>query len=103
MWDFSYHPERDTRPGEAAKQQAIAINAAVGDTDTAERPAQTLYDYPSAHRPPPGLPVHFRAASGCGHLRWRVGPADDSTARLKRCGDYGRYIARMDIVGRTHG
>ena len=95
VWDFSYHPERDTRPGEAAKEQAIAdFNAAVGDTDAAgEALAQTLYELSERSPDPSWAPVHFarRAVAGIfdgvwGLLTMTYGVADEALW------DYGRYM-----------
>lgn len=95
VWDFSYHPERDTRPGEAAKEQAIAdFNVAVGDTDAAgEALAQTLYELSERSPDPSWAPVHFarRTVAGIfdgvwGLLTMTYGVADEALW------DYGRYM-----------
>nr|WP_204370448.1 TNT domain-containing protein [Cellulomonas flavigena] len=95
MWDFSYHPERDTRPGEAAKEQAIAdFNAAVGDTDAAgEALAQTLYELSERSPDPSWAPVHFakRAVAGVFDGVWGLLSLQYGMA-LEGMWDYGRYM-----------
>lgn len=95
VWDFSYHPERDTRPGEAAKEQAIAdFNAAVGDTDAAgEALAQTLYELSERSPDPSWAPVHFakRAVAGVFDGVWGLLSLQYGMA-LEGMWDYGRYM-----------
>ena len=95
VWDFSYHPERDTRPGEAAKQQAIAdFNAAVGDTDAAgEALAQTLYELSERSPDPSWAPVHFarRAVAGIFDGVWGLLTMTYGVA-AEALWDYGRYM-----------
>lgn len=93
--DFSYHPERDTRPGEAAKEQAIAdFNAAVGDTDAAgEALAQTLYELSERSPDPSWAPVHFarRAVAGIFDGVWGLLTMSYGVA-AEALWDYGRYM-----------
>lgn len=95
VWDFSYHPERDTRPGEAAKEQAIAdFNAAVGDTDAAgEALAQTLYELSERSPDPSWAPVHFarRAVAGIFDGVWGLLTMTYGMA-AEALWDYGRYM-----------
>lgn len=95
VWDFSYHPERDTRPGEAAKEQAIAdFNAAVGDTDAAgEALAQTLYELSERSPDPSWAPVHFarRAVAGIFDGVWGLLTMTYGVA-AETLWDYGRYM-----------
>ena len=95
VWDFSYHPERDTRPGEAAKEQAIAdFNAAVGDTDAAgEALAQTLYELSERSPDPSWAPVHFarRAVAGIFDGVWGLLTMTYGVA-AEALWDYGRYM-----------
>ena len=95
VWDFSYHPERDTRPGEVAKEQAIAdFNAAVGDTDAAgEALAQTLYELSERSPDPSWAPVHFakRAVAGVFDGVWGLLSLQYGMA-LEGMWDYGRYM-----------
>lgn len=95
VWDFSYHPERDTRPGEAVKEQAIAdFNAAVGDTDAAgEALAQTLYELSERSPDPSWAPVHFarRAVAGIFDGVWGLLTMSYGVA-AEALWDYGRYM-----------
>lgn len=95
VWDFSYHPERDTRPGEAAKEQAIAdFNAAVGDTDAAgEALAQTLYELSERSPDPSWAPVHFarRTVAGIFDGVWGLLTMTYGVA-AEALWDYGRYM-----------
>lgn len=95
VWDFSYHPERDTRPGEAAKEQAIAdFNAAVDDTDAAgEALAQTLYELSERSPDPSWAPVHFarRAVAGIFDGVWGLLTMTYGVA-AEALWDYGRYM-----------
>lgn len=95
VWDFSYHPERDTRPGEAAKEQAIAdFNAAVGDTDAAgEALAQILYELSERSPDPSWAPVHFarRAVAGIFDGVWGLLTMSYGVA-AEALWDYGRYM-----------
>lgn len=95
VWDFAYHPERDTRPGEAAKEQAIAdFNAAVGDTDAAgEALAQTLYELSERSPDPSWAPVHFarRAVAGIFDGVWGLLTMTYGMA-AEALWDYGRYM-----------
>lgn len=95
VWDFSYHPERDTRPGEAAKEQAIAdFNAAVGDTDAAgEALAQTLYELSERSPDPSWAPVHFarRAVAGIFDGVWGLLTMTYGVV-AETLWDYGRYM-----------
>lgn len=95
VWDFSYHPERDTRPGEAAKEQAIAdFNVAVGDTDAAgEALAQTLYELSERSPDPSWAPVHFarRAVAGIFDGVWGLLTMTYGVA-AEALWDYGRYM-----------
>ena len=95
VFDMSYHPERDTRPGEAMKAQAIAdFNAAVGDTDAAgEALAQTLHEQASRSPDPSWAPVHFakRAVAGVFDGVWGLLSLQYGMA-LQGMWDYGRYM-----------
>ena len=95
VFDMSYHPERDTRPGEAMKAQAIAdFNAAVGDTDAAgEALAQTLHEQASRSPDPSWAPVHFakRAVAGVFDGVWGLLSLQYGMA-LEGMWDYGRYM-----------
>ena len=95
VFDMSYHPERDTRPGEAMKAQAIAdFNAAVGDTDAAgEALAQTLHEQASRSPDPSWAPVHFakRAVAGVFDGVWGLLSMQYGIA-LEGMWDYGRYM-----------
>ena len=95
VFDMSYHPERDTRPGEAMKAQAIAdFNAAVGDTDAAgEALAQTLYELSERSPDPSWAPVHFarRAVAGIFDGVWGLLSMQYGIA-LEGMWDYGRYM-----------
>ena len=95
VFDMSYHPERDTRPGEAMKAQAIAdFNAAVGDTDAAgEALAQTLHEQASRSPDPSWAPVHFakRAVAGVFDGVWGLLSMQYGMA-LQGMWDYGRYM-----------
>ena len=95
VFDMSYHPERDTRPGEAMKAQAIAdFNAAVGDTDAAgEALAQTLHEQASRSPDPSWAPVHFakRAVAGVFDVVWGLLSLQYGMA-LQGMWDYGRYM-----------
>lgn len=93
--DLSYHPERDTRPGEAKKAQAIAdFDAAVSDTNTAgEELAQTLYEQANRSPDPSWAPVHFmkRMVSGVFDGVWGLLSMQYGMA-LEGMWDYGRYM-----------
>ena len=95
VFDMSYHPERDTRPGEAMKAQAIAdFNVAVGDTDAAgEALAQTLHEQASRSPDPSWAPVHFakRAVAGVFDGVWGLLSLQYGMA-LQGMWDYGRYM-----------
>ena len=95
VFDMSYHPERDTRPGEAMKAQAIAdFNAAGGDTDAAgEALAQTLHEQASRSPDPSWAPVHFakRAVAGVFDGVWGLLSLQYGMA-LEGMWDYGRYM-----------
>lgn len=93
--DLSYHPERDTRPGEAKQAQAVAdFEAAVSDTDTAgETLSQILYEQANRSPDPSWAPVHFMNRVGAGIfdgvwglLSFQYGMA------LEAIWDYGRYM-----------
>lgn len=93
--DLSYHPERDTGPGEAKKAQAVAdFEAAVSDTDAAgETLAQTLYEQANRSPDPSWALVHFmnRVSHGIfdgvwGLLSMQYGMAVESIR------DSGRYM-----------
>ena len=93
--DFSYHPEWDTRPGEAKKAQAIAdFDAAVSDTDAAgETLAQTLHEQANRSPDPSWAPVHFvkRAVAGIFDGVWSLLSMQYGMA-LEDMWDYGRYM-----------
>ena len=93
--DLSYHPERDTGPGEAKQAQAVAdFEAAVSDTDAAgETLAQTLYEQANRSPDPSWALVHFmnRVSHGIfdgvwGLLSMQYGMAVESIR------DSGRYM-----------
>ena len=93
--DLSYHPERDTRPGEAKQAQAIAdFEAAVSDTDAAgETLAQTLYEQANRSPDPSWAPVHFMKRMGAGIFDgvWGLLSMQYGMA-LEAIWDYGRYM-----------
>ena len=93
--DLSYHPERDTRPGEAKQAQAVAdFEAAVSDTDAAgETLAQTLYEQANRSPDPSWAPVHFakRAVAGVFDGVWGLLSMQYGIA-LEGMWDYGRYM-----------
>ena len=93
--DLLYHPERDTRPGEAKKAQAIAdFDAAVSDTNTAgEELAQTLYEQANRSPDPSWAPVHLmkRMVSGVFDGVWGLLSMQYGMA-LEGMWDYGRYM-----------
>ena len=93
--DLSYHPERDTRPGEAKQAQAVAdFEAAVSDTDAAgETLAQTLYEQANRSPDPSWAPVHFakRAVAGVFDGVWGLLSLQYGMA-LEGMWDYGRYM-----------
>ena len=93
--DLSYHPERDTRPGEAMKAQAVAdFEAAVSDTDAAgETLAQTLYEQANRSPDPSWAPVHFakRTVAGIFDGVWGLLSMQYGLA-LEGMRDYGRYM-----------
>lgn len=95
VFDMSYHPERDTRPGEAMKAQAITdFEAAVSDTDVAgEELAQILYEQASRSPDPSWAPVHFakRAVAGVFDGVWSLLSMQYGMA-LEGMWDYGRYM-----------
>ena len=95
VYDLSYHPERDTRPGEAMKAQAVAdFEAAVSDTDAAgETLAQTLYEQANRSPDPSWAPVHFakRAVAGVFDGVWSLLSMQYGMA-LEGMWDYGRYM-----------
>lgn len=95
VYDLSYHPERDTRPGEAIKTQAIAdFEAAVSDTDAAgETLAQTLYEQANRSPDPSWAPVHFMKRVGAGIFDgvWGLLSMQYGLA-LEGMRDYGRYM-----------
>lgn len=95
VFDMSYHPERDTRPGEAMKTQAIAdFEAAVSDTDAAgEELAQMLYEQANRSPDPSWAPVHFakRAIAGIFDGVWGLLSMQYGMA-LEGMWDYGRYM-----------
>ena len=93
--DLSYHPERDTGPGEAKQAQAVAdFEAAVSNTDAAgETLAQTLYEQANRSPDPSWALVHFmnRVSHGIfdgvwGLLSMQYGMAVESIR------DSGRYM-----------
>lgn len=93
--DLSYHPEQDTRPGEAKQAQAIAdFEAAVSDTDAAgETLAQTLYEQANRSPDPSWAPVHFMKRVGAGIFDgvWGLLSMQYGLA-LEGMRDYGRYM-----------
>ena len=93
--DLSYHPERDTRPGEAKQAQAVAdFEAAVSDTDAAgETLAQTLYEQANRSPDPSWAPVHFMKRMGAGIFDgvWGLLSMQYGLA-LEGMRDYGRYM-----------
>lgn len=95
VFDMSYHPERDTRPGEAMKAQAVAdFEAAVSDTDAAgETLAQTLYEQANRSPDPSWAPVHFakRTIAGIFDGVWGLLSLQYGMA-LEGMWDYGRYM-----------
>lgn len=95
VFDMSYHPERDTRPGEAMKAQAVAdFEAAVSDTDAAgETLAQTLYEQANRSPDPSWAPVHFakRTVAGIFDGVWSLLSMQYGMA-LEGMWDYGRYM-----------
>lgn len=95
VFDMSYHPERDTRPGEAMKAQAVAdFEAAVSDTDAAgETLAQTLYEQANRSPDPSWAPVHFakRTIAGIFDGVWGLLSMQYGMA-LEGMWDYGRYM-----------
>lgn len=95
VYDLSYHPERDTRPGEAIKTQAIAdFEAAVSDTDAAgEELAKILYEQANRSPDPSWAPVHFakRAVAGVFDGVWGLLSLQYGMA-LEGMWDYGRYM-----------
>lgn len=95
VYDLSYHPERDTRPGEAMKAQAVAdFEAAVSDTDAAgETLTQTLYEQANRSPDPSWAPVHFakRTVAGIFDGVWSLLSMQYGLA-LEGMRDYGRYM-----------
>lgn len=95
VYDLSYHPERDTRPGEAMKAQAVAdFEAAVSDTDAAgEELANTLYEQANRSPDPSWAPVHFakRTIAGIFDGVWSLLSMQYGMA-LEGMWDYGRYM-----------
>ena len=95
VFDMSYHPERDTRPGEAIKTQAITdFEAAVSDADVAgEELAQILYEQANRSPDPSWAPVHFakRAVAGVFDGVWGLLSLQYGMA-LEGMWDYGRYM-----------
>lgn len=93
--DLSYHPEQDTRPGEAKQAQAIAdFEAAVSDTNAAgETLAQTLYEQANRSPDPSWAPVHFMKRVGAGIFDgvWGLLSLQYGMA-LEAIWDYGRYM-----------
>ena len=93
--DFSYHPEWDTRPGEAKKARAVAdFEAAVSDTDAAgETLAQTLHEQANRSPDPSWAPVHFmkRAVAGIFDAVWGLLSMQYGMA-LEGMWDYGWYM-----------
>lgn len=93
--DLSYHPERDTRPGEAKQAQAVAdFEAAVSDTDAAgETLAQTLYEQANRSPDPSWAPVHFMKRMGAGIFDGVWGLLSMQYGLLlEGMRDYGRYM-----------
>ena len=95
VFDMSYHPERDTRPGEAMKAQAITdFEAAVSDTDVAgEELAQILNEQANRSPDPSWAPVHFakRTVAGIFDGVWGLLSLQYGMA-LEGMWDYGRYM-----------
>ena len=95
VYDLLYHPERDTRPGEAMKAQAVAdFEAAVSDTDAAgETLAQTLYEQANRSPDPSWAPVYFakRTVAGIFDGVWSLLSMQYGLA-LEGMRDYGRYM-----------
>ena len=93
--DLSYHPERDTRPGEAKQAQAVAdFEAAVSDTDAAgETLSQILYEQANRSPDPSWAPVHFMKRMGAGIFDgvWGLLSLQYGMA-LEAIWDYGRYM-----------
>lgn len=93
--DLSYHPERDTRPGEAKQAQAVAdFEAAVSDTDAAgETLSQILYEQANRSPDPSWAPVHFMNRVGAGIFDgvWGLLSLQYGMA-LEAIWDYGRYM-----------
>lgn len=93
--DLSYHPERDTRPGEAQQAQAVAdFEAAVSDTDAAgETLSQILYEQANRSPDPSWAPVHFMNRVGAGIFDgvWGLLSMQYGMA-LEAIWDYGRYM-----------
>ena len=93
--DLSYHPERDTRPGEAKQAQAAAdFEAAVSDTDAAgETLSQILYEQANRSPDPSCAPVHFMKRMGAGIFDgvWGLLSMQYGLA-LEGMRDYGRYM-----------
>ena len=93
--DLSYHPERDTRPGEAKQAQAVAdFEAAVSDTDAAgETLSQILYEQANRSPDPSWAPVHFMKRMGAGIFDgvWGLLSMQYGLA-LEGMRDYGRYM-----------
>lgn len=93
--DLSYHPERDTRPGEAKQAQAVAdFEAAVSDTDAAgETLSQILYEQANRSPDPSWAPVHFMKRMGAGIFDgvWGLLSLQYGMA-LEAMWDYGRYM-----------
>lgn len=95
VFDMSYHPERDTRPGEAMKAQAITdFEGAVSDADVAgEELAQILYEQANRSPDPSWAPVHFakRTVAGIFDGVWSLLSMQYGLA-LEGMRDYGRYM-----------
>lgn len=93
--DLSYHPEWDTRPGEAKQAQAVAdFEAAVSDTDAAgETLSQILYEQANRSPDPSWAPVHFMKRMGAGIFDgvWGLLSMQYGLA-LEGMRDYGRYM-----------
>ena len=93
--DLSYHPERDTRPGEVKQAQAVAdFEAAVSDTDAAgETLSQILYEQANRSPDPSWAPVHFMKRMGAGIFDgvWGLLSMQYGLA-LEGMRDYGRYM-----------
>lgn len=95
VFDMSYHPERDTRPGEAMKAQAVAdFEAAVSDTDAAGKTLAQILDEQANRSPDPSwAPVHFakRTVAGIFDGVWSLLSMQYGMA-LEGMWDYGRYM-----------